>query len=171
MEQNKEAVNKAFKKVFGAQGPNSKGLILLSQHCQGTVPWMSDIFVGCCCHCCQHCYHHVRHQIRDSYNSSCLYVGDADLKNSTNISDVKSFLNAIMTDKELELMQIPHHGSSRNSSPTLDQEIPADIYFVNDRSTNRLQKNARLFSSLMSCGKLHVSRGNLTDLIVTCSRI
>jgi len=70
-----------------------------------------------------------------------------------------------------ELNKSLSDGSSRNSSPTLDQEIPADICFVNDRSTNRLQKNARLFSSLMSCGKLHVSRGNLNDLIVTCSRI
>lgn len=162
VEKNTIIVNAAFKKVFGTQGPNAKGLIMLSQHCKGTGAWESDIVLGC-----RHCFH--EQSFCHTQNSSCLYVGDADLKNNTNRTDVKAFLKKFMTDQQLELMQISHHGSSRNSSSTLDQEFPADIYFVNDRSSNRIQKNAILYKNLVSCGKLHVSRGNCSDLLITYS--
>lgn len=161
MEMHKGVINKAFKKAFGAQGPNAKGLIMLSQHCKGVGPWESSVIAGCCYH---------EHHICNVSNTSCLYVGDADLKNKSNMGDVKSLLYKSMTDSQLELLQIPHHGSSRNSSSTLDQDIPADIYFVNDKDSNRLQKNSNLFRSLINSGKLHVVRGECIDLLITVSR-
>lgn len=108
-------------------------------------------------------------EIDNSVNSSCLYVGDAKLKKNAGLPIVLDFLKGRMSDSQLELMQIPHHGSQYNCEKQLDQDIIADFYYVNDMDTRRLQKNDALFRSLMAKRKLLVARDHCRDLIVTIS--
>lgn len=157
-------INSAFKTVFGQQGPNAKGLIMLSQHCKNNGTWQSELYRGC-----DHWICYPYREIGNSVNSSCLYVGDAKLKKEAGLSIVLDFLKDCMSDSQLDLMQIPHHGSRYNCEKQLDQDILADFYFVNDMDTRRLQKNDELFRSLMAKRKLLVVRDHCSDLIVTIS--
>lgn len=157
-------INSAFKTVFGQQGPNTKGLIMLSQHCKNSGTWQSEIYRGC-----DHWECYPYRIIDNSVNSSCLYVGDSKLKKNAGLPIVQGFLKGRMSDLQLELMQIPHHGSQYNSEKQLDQDILADYFFVNDMDTRRLQKNDALFRSLMAKRKLLVARDHCRDLIVTIS--
>lgn len=159
-------INSAFKNVFGQQGPNTKGLIMLSQHCKNSGIWQSNIYRGC-----EHWRCYTYREKDDLENSSCLYVGDANLKKNAGLPIVQSFLKGRMSDSQLELMQIPHHGSQYNSEKYLNQDIMADYYFVNDLDTRRIQKNDALFRSLMANRKLLVARDHCRDSIVTISWI
>lgn len=167
LEEEKASINNAFKTVFGSQGPNAKGLIMLSQRSENVKVRTSKVYKGCRC-CYSDCDYPMC--IGTSENSSCLYVGDANLKKKANLTDVQAFLRR-MTDNQLELMQIPHHGSQYNSGKTLNQDIVADYYFLNDTDTRRLQKNDCLFNSLMRSGKLLVARENPRNMISTATRI
>ena len=156
LESQKENINKAFKNVFGRLGPNGKGLIVLSQPCVATQ--------GCCISVGM--WNRIRFtQYEVQKESTCLYVGDADLKKNT--AEVQSFLSKHRTEDPLLLMQIPHHGSSANSSPHLDTEFPARYYFVNDKDTKRIQKNGVLYKILTGRKQLLVARGLGQDLIKT----
>lgn len=157
-------INSAFKTVFGQRGPNTKGLIMLSQHCKNSGTWQSKIYRGC-----DLGIRSPYWKVDNSENSSCLYVGDTKLKKKAGLPTVIGFLKSQMSDKQLELMQIPHHGSQYNSEKQLDQDILADYYYVNDMDTRRLQKNDALFRSLMAKRRLLVARDHRCDLIVTIS--
>ena len=63
-------------------------------------------------------------------------------------------------------MQIPHHGSKSNVKPNFENKYPAKYYFVNDKDTNRIQKNATLYQSLAQNKKLLVSRALCPDIII-----
>ena len=99
--------------------------------------------------------------------TSCLYVGDADLKNGTNTKLVQDFLKVHLNETMLLLMQIPHHGSQYNIGALFETDFPAHYYFVNDVDTKRLQKSPGLFKSLTGQKKLLVSRGKCQNLIGT----
>lgn len=77
LEKEKDNVNNAFKKVFGPTGPNAKGLILLSQKSADTEIINISLSQGCL-----ECTYFKWYNICEE--SSCLYVGDADLHNSNN---------------------------------------------------------------------------------------
>ena len=166
LENQKENINTAFKDEFGAKGPNTKGLIMLSQRCKDVKIQFAELYKGCPCN--NGCGFCVGPQVIDRTNAtSCLYVGDADLKNGSNNQLVQGFLKAHLNESMLLLMQIPHHGSQYNIGAQFETEFPALYYFVNDVDTKRLQKSPVLFKSLTGQKKLLVSRGNCQDLIET----
>lgn len=165
LESEKVDINNAFKTVFGAKGPNTKGLIMLSQHCKDVKVRKAEIFKGCRIGCMS-----FRMEAECDV-SSCLYVGDADLKNRNNSKKVQAFLNQNRTEKPLLLMQIPHHGSQYNIGAQFETEFPAKYYFVNDEDTKRLQKSSDVFGSLMNKKNLLVSRGLCQDLICTIAKV
>lgn len=165
LESEKVDINNAFKTVFGAKGPNTKGLIMLSQHCKGVNVSCAEIRIGCRNWC-------MPYRMRDACDvSSCLYVGDADLKNTTNNQMVQDFFSKNRTEVPLLLMQIPHHGSQYHIGAQFETDFPAKYYFVNDEDTKRLQKSITLFGSLMKQKNLLVSRGNCQDLIRSVAKI
>ncbi len=165
LEIEKVDINNAFKTVFGAKGPNTRGLIMLSQHCKKVKVRWAKILKGCRIGCMSH------RMEAECDVSSCLYVGDADLKNRINNKIVQAFLDQNSTEKPLFMMQIPHHGSQYNIGAQFETDFPAKYYFVNDEDTKRLQKSACLFDSLMKQKKLLVSRGHCQDLIKSFAEI
>ncbi len=164
VEQNKETINNAFKIYFGLKGPNAKGLIMLSQHCKDVETEKS--LVGRA-----QTWYRTYWIINDSDVSSCLYVGDADMRNRANNAAIQKFLNSHRTEKELQLMQVPHHGSRYNVGTQFENDYPARFYFVNDSTTKRLQGNNALYKYLTTQKKLLVARDVCKDVINTETRI
>lgn len=164
LESQKEIINNTFKDVFGPKGPNSKGLIVLSQKCRDVKTKLGLIYQGC-----EWC--HKTPSRMASFVSSCLYVGDADLKNMHNKSDVKGFLKSYRTEASLLLMQIPHHGSKYNVGARFETDFIAQYYFVNDINTKRLQNNQSLYNSLTGKKTLLVVGDNCQDMVVTQTEI
>lgn len=160
LEQEKTMVNEAFKKMFGGKGPNAKGLVVLSQKCKGVSTGICETWCG------RHCCNRVIH-IGDHKESSCLYVGDADLRNRQNNKRLKVFLQTHMNEKMLLLMQIPHHGSQYSIGARFEADFPARLYFLNDKDTVRLQKKTALFASLTSHGKLLLVSGVCSEGVST----
>lgn len=164
LELEKEKVNKAFKKVFGWKGPNSKGLVVLSQHCKGVATNNCDVWTGCC--------GHRRRQHLDYYKvSSCFYIGDADLKNRANNKALKVFLHDNMNETNLLLMQIPHHGSHHNIGVNFESDFPSKLYFLNDIDTSRLKKMPILYMSLTQNNRLLVVKDMCADMVNTAVNI
>jgi len=159
LENNKENVNMAFKDGFGVKGPNSKGLIMLSQKCQDAPKTNTEIWRGCWWKCSPWV------KVGEFEEMACLYVGDVDLKNRVNNQLVKDFLNNHRWGQILLMMQIPHHGSQYNIGNQFETDFPARYYFVNDIDTKRLQKSVNLFKSLTKQKKLMVSRDQCQNLI------
>lgn len=166
LENQKENINTAFKDEFGAKGPNTKGLIMLSQRCEKVEGNKTSLYKGSWCIDGYRRYVRPR-LINELPETSCFYVGDADLKNKTNNSLVQGFLKKHLKEAMLLLMQIPHHGSQYNIGVQFETDFPAHYYLVNDVDTKRLQKSPALFKSLTGQKKLLVSRGVYQDLIVT----
>ena len=164
LESQKEKINEAFKDVFGPKGPNSKGLIVLSQKCRGIETKLCLIYQGC--EWCRKVLSRIASNV-----SSCLYVGDADLKNRANKKDVKEFLKNYRSESSLLMMQIPHHGSQYNVGARFETDFAAKYYFVNDITTKRIQGNRRLYNSLMSQKNLLVVSENCKNLVVTITEI
>ncbi len=161
IESEKVEINGAFKSVFGANGPNRKGLIMLSQRCKAAVVRQSTVIK-------RGIMRFVSYgSLLESPETSCLYVGDANLRNKANRQIVTGFLNHYRSEEKLLLMQIPHHGSRYNIGAQFETDFSAHYYFVNDEDTRRLQGSANLFKSLMSQKKLLVARGVSQDLIKT----
>ena len=165
LENEKENINASFKDEFGAKGPNTKGLIMLSQRCTAVPNRATVIRRGYLWN------FRPWNIIGRSDETSCLYVGDADLKNKANKQIIKDFLDNHRREPMLLMMQIPHHGSQYNIGAQFETDFPARYYFVNDVDTKRLQKNVNLFKSLTCQNKLIVSRGLCQDLIVTETEI
>lgn len=159
LEEKKEDINNAFKTVFGSKGPNSKGLIVLSQRCYDSPQLYTRLF-----ECWPAAYEYsplpyvYRSLKKEWKESSCLYVGDADLKNGEKNDIVKDFVRRTMRGKQLFLMQIPHHGSSNNIGANFENDYPAQLYLLNDDNTNRLKKSEKLYQSLTIQDKLIVAR-------------
>ena len=164
LESQRENINNAFKDAFGPKGPNSKGLIVLSQKSKDIKTWQSLMFQRC-----KWCY--KTPSLKASYQSSCLYVGDADLKNRKNKKDVKDFMKRNKTEPSLLLMQIPHHGSKYNVGASFESDFASNYYFMNDITDNRIRKNVNLYNSLMAQKKLLIVRDNCCDMIVTKTEI
>lgn len=76
--------------------------------------------------------------------SACIYTGDMklDVEHSSTIVD---FIR--MANEPLLLFQIPHHGSSHNSSRQHLGLVPTDYFFWHDRDYTRIRKN----TSIMNC--------------------
>lgn len=161
LEDKRKEVNSAFKKVFGAKGPNTKGLIVLSQNRQGVLIKDATVYKGCArfIYC-------GAHTDDVAYNkSSCLYVGDADLKNKRFKTRVEDFINANLCEEKLLLMQIPHHGSRENIGVRFESDFPAHLFFVHDKDNVRLRKNKALYKSLTGKNVLLPVRGLCRDLV------
>ena len=163
-DEKKEIINNAFKSVFGSKGPNSKGLIMLSQPCEGTNTKRTDVI-------CRRWPCLDVKRLKHEAESSCLYVGDADLRNIANRKDVIAFLQRERTEDMLLFMQIPHHGSQNNIGKNFERDFPALYYFVNDKSINRIRKKSGLFASLTSQKKLLVSTSVCRDTIESITEI
>ena len=164
VEKEKKIINDAFKDEFGTAGPNGKGLIVLSQRCQNVKTKTIIFLKGICCN-------------RISYSkvcieSSCLYVGDANLRNRGNNKKIKNlFLQRYSVKSPLLLMQIPHHGSHYNIGAGFETDFAARYYFVNDINTKRIQKNVKLYTSLTNQNKLILSGDSCHDFIVSVTKI
>ena len=121
---NKRAINQSFIDAFGKQGPNSKGLMMLSHE---LVPAYA-IFVPKLGNKVWHLHEFA----------GCLYTGDNYLKGQK-VTRVRNFV-AHHHVPQLLLAQVPHHGSNQSSSSTL-RKLGADEYFVCDKSDVRYNKN------------------------------
>ena len=126
LELHKSAINKAFKDAFGPQGPNSKGLMMLSHELVNVAATI---------------YHGVYSPIYIPNlfpTAACLYTGDCYLKGN-NLIDTIQFVSRYH-NKELLLLQIPHHGSKYSSDRTL-LNIGSVFKYVCDKSKLRYGKN------------------------------
>lgn len=147
--QNKNKINDCFKTAFGYQGPNAKGLILLSQKTGGRLI-SNELFV-----------HFEELPINET---AALYTGDANLRANKYVRKVKSFLCAMIRG-DLALMQIPHHGSEYNVGCHFDIDFSARYYYYHDKSSERLRRNLPLYDNLTSSHKLLDVRDIGSDLI------
>ena len=161
LENEKEKINNAFKVVFGIRGPNEKGLVVLSQRCKNVYTEDSWIYQG------GYCHSWFRKTLVNCNISSCLYVGDANLKKRANTLDVQKCLKKYGNDESLLLIQIPHHGSNRNCDHRFEKDFPASYYFVNDKDSQRIQRNKALYKSLTEKKQLQIVRGLERDIIMT----
>lgn len=121
-------INYIVKKVFGEKGPNTKGLILLSQKSETVKVVLNELKFG-----------KVLKDIVDINETGCLYLGDADIRNDNRITD---FLSRNANDDCLLLAQIPHHGSHLSSDANMTKLIVARYYFCCDQSDERIKKNS-----------------------------
>ena len=129
---NRKVINSCFRSTFGPGGPNSKGLIVLSQKCKVVVTNKCIITQGCS-------------QSLPATYTGCLYTGDANLKNKNNIQDVVSFVNKKRHEQKMLLTQIPHHGSKYNSDKEFATLFDSEYYFYCDNTDNRLRGNKQLY--------------------------
>lgn len=152
-------INKAVISTFGPMGPNSKGLIVLSQKTQNAQVISNHLEQGPCC---------VLTVLNVANNDAtdCLYVGDANLSRSKNIKDVQKFFVKYNAITPLLLMQVPHHGSQNNILNTFDTDFPAEYYFVHDISDARIQKKVTVYNALHSKNQLLMVRDVCHDLIL-----
>lgn len=121
-------INNIVKRVFGNRGPNTKGLILLSQKSAKAHVSLNELRFG--------------EDLKEVVNPSetgCLYLGDADIRNDNRITD---FLSRNANDDCLLLAQIPHHGSHLSSDANMTKLIVARYYFCCDQSDERIKKNS-----------------------------
>lgn len=160
VERNKETINNVFKNHFGPKGPNAKGLIVLSQRSKNVEIKYSRVERGWS-------GRWPLWIVNNTEESSCLYVGDADMRNISNNKDIQAFLKKHRTELRLQLMQLPHHGSRYNVGVHFEKDYPACFYFLNDKTTKRFQANKSLFRSLTTKRKLLVARDVFQDLIYT----
>ena len=147
--QNKNRINDCFKTAFGYQGPNAKGLILLSQKTGGRI-MSNELF--------------VHGEILSINETAALYTGDANLRANNYVRKVKGFLCAMIRG-DLALMQIPHHGSEYNVGSHFVIDFPARYYYYHDKSSERLRRNLPLYNNLTRSHKLLDVRDIGSDLI------
>ena len=129
----KQCCDSAYKSLI-----NAKGLILLSQKTGGTI--LRNIVT-------------YRGKTIKIDGTAALYLGDADAKTKKRVCMIKEFLKAHLRHP-LVFVQIPHHGSQNNSSPSFDNDFPACFYYYHDLSSARLRKNAVLFNNLSNASVL-----------------
>lgn len=162
----KNEINDAFKTVFGAQGPNAKGLIVLSQKTKNAQLIRAELQNAICC--CSP-YHPQRNLSASFQNTGCLYVGDSRIKTTDEINGIKDFLRQYLVGNQLLLMQLPHHGSVYNIIHDLHIQIPADVYFVHDNTDKRIRSSQGLYNALTASNRLYVVKDICSDLILgTC---
>lgn len=165
VETEKDTINDAFKAVFGRKGPNAKGLIVLSQPCKNVATQGSDVLRG------GRWIPRLLRMVANCPESSCLYVGDADLRNIASRNDVKDFVQRNRSENPLLFMQMPHHGSRYSRGAQFEVDFPADYYIVNDVDTERVQKSPSLFRSLTNQRKLLVARDTFFGMIWSVTEI
>lgn len=141
---NKEKIKKAFEKIWGKGGVNSKGLIMLSHKAPDAIVPSASI---------ERAGDSLTH---DKDLTGCLYVGDANFKDADNISKAVSLLSREIKDEKLELMQIPHHGSHHNHDGRFLTSFISEYYFVSDKNTNRLSKSQEILLYRAPAGNLLV---------------
>lgn len=121
-------INNIVKRVFGNRGPNTKGLILLSQKSAKTHVSLNELKFG-----------DDLKEVINANETGCLYLGDADIRNDSRIPD---FLSRNANDDCLLLAQVPHHGSHHSSDANMTKQIVARYYFCCDQSDERIKKNS-----------------------------
>lgn len=150
---NKKTINNCFKKVFGSKGPNSKGLILLSQKVNGVV--LYNLLAA------NSLLEHV-------IETGAFYTGDANLISPSCVAEVQTFLQEHFSERVL-LLQIPHHGSCSNSGIHFDLQYPATYYYFHDITAKRFCKNTILYNSLKHTNSLLEVKDVDADII--CQKI
>lgn len=156
VEKNRVLINNCFINTFGSKGPNSKGLVVLSQRTINTSMTQGEIEHGW-----------YRKQVKYPANhSGCLYTGDADLKNKGNRQEVLDFVRRNNHEQRLLLTQIPHHGSCHNVYEKFDHDFISEYYFYCDNTSVRLQKNGTLYQNLVAANKLLEIRDVCEDLVL-----
>lgn len=168
LKQHKEEINTIFKDTFGLQGPNSKGLIVLSQKTPDAQLSRAILENGICYCSLQSSF---RSLLMTPNRTSCLYVGDAKIKTPAEVDEIKDFLHHYLHDTHLLLMQLPHHGSSYNLAKDIHLSINADVFFVNDKSEKRIQKSATLYQELSKQDRLFVVKDMCSDLILGTTKL
>lgn len=71
--------------------------------------------------------------------SSCLYTGDMCMNKEADMNTILSLIS--YNKKGLQFFQIPHHGSTHNSSLARLQNINTQLYFCYDSNCRRLVNN------------------------------
>ena len=71
--------------------------------------------------------------------TSCLYTGDMCMNKEADMNTILSLIS--YNKKGLQFFQIPHHGSSHNSSLARLQNINTQLYFCYDSNCRRLVNN------------------------------
>lgn len=134
-------INAAFKAAFNVSGPNDKGLLVLSQRvATATCTRVEHNHVA---------YPHTR--------TSCLYAGDANLKKWQNISLVQNWLNNVLVDDHLFLIQIPHHGSKDNIRTHFDSQFVSELYYVSDSNNVRISQQKHLYNRFIVAQNLIIT--------------
>ena len=71
--------------------------------------------------------------------SSCLYTGDMCMNKEADMNTILSLIS--YNKKGLQFFQIPHHGSTHNSSLARLQNVDTQLYFCYDNNCRRLVNN------------------------------
>lgn len=123
-------INTTFRSLWRSQGSNGKGLIMLSQKTENANILEKSLSYG-------------KREIGQNKcnNTGCLYVGDANLNNKSNVREIKGFIARTLLDQHLHLMQVPHHGSKYNVNEGFYNDFVSDYYFICDKDINRVKKN------------------------------
>lgn len=127
-------INTTFRSLWRSQGSNGKGLIMLSQKTEKANILGKSLSYG----------KQVIGQ-NECKNTGCLYVGDANLKNKSNVREIKDFIARTLLDQHLHLMQVPHHGSKYNVNEIFYDDFVSNYYFICDKDINRVRKNPVLW--------------------------
>ena len=129
-------IKKCYINAFGTAKMNDNGIVMISQAVQEPIQW----------HCIA--IHNKNYKLSSLFHrTSAFYTGDSNLKGRKK-GDVMSFINRHCGRNRLGLVQIPHHGSNRNSSTSLITDFPSDVYYYQDRSVARILRNTGLYSQL-----------------------
>lgn len=137
-----QKINEIIGELFGkgkvSYAKNENGLLMLSKKITQNV--RSNVFYPC-----EHPFPHFYRYPHHYSLSACIYTGDMrfDVKSCPTILD---FLK--MANEPLLLFQIPHHGSSRNSSAKYLQLLPSDLFFWHDKNYNRIYKNRTIVTNI-----------------------
>lgn len=174
LEQQKVDINNAFKTVFGPLGPNSKGLIVLSQKTQNAQmdsTCLDHIYSYSLCRLCHPLCHEHRYFVSSLHYTSCLYTGDTRIKTQKEIQTITDFLQRYRYEQALSIMQLPHHGSKYNIHNELHKHIIADLYYVHDNTDKRIKQSQPLYADLKTNHSLHVVKDRCADIIFGVTHI
>ena len=134
---NLATIKGCFISAFGTARMNQNGLVVISQAVEEPMEW-NDLFF----------YNGRSFGGGIFHRTTAFYTGDANLKGRKK-GAVISFVKRHCGMNRLGLVQIPHHGSNRNSSSSFPTDFPADVYFYQDRNSVRINRNIGLISKLL----------------------
>lgn len=155
-------INKAIGRLFGQSNQsfakNENGLVMLSKKTSIEQVVRIEFFypVSPFSKILDNNYsntHNIYECGQSHSHSACIYTGDMKLGVEYS-STILDFIK--ITCEPMLLFQIPHHGSSHNSSGEYLRPVPASFFFWHDRDSTRIRKNVSIMTDLGIASRLRI---------------